>query len=188
MGCWFPIKDWSDSHSYCSVPAPTIVVRSTAASPLLNFRPVDTVEIIRLLSCIPAMHCQLNPVTTWLVKHIAVVLAPVLSSMCNMSCDQILINTNMSPTAEKPSLDVVIPRDLLHLSAVLDTVDNEILLKVLYDRFLVNDIWLSWFRSYLTDSTQLISVKWCSVRTKCGRVSHRDLFLDQVKSIFILKM
>ena len=48
----------------------------------------------------------------------------------------------------------VVPLVLLDLSAAFDTVDHDILLEVLQNRFLVNDIPLSWFRSYLTDRTQ----------------------------------
>ena len=47
---------------------------------------------------------------------------------------------------------------LLDLSAAFDTVDHEILLEVLHKRFLLDDIPLSWFRSYLTGRTQSISV------------------------------
>jgi hypothetical protein len=52
----------------------------------------------------------------------------------------------------------VVPLVLLDLSAAFDTVDHEILLEVLHKRFLVDDIPLSWFRSYLTGRTQSISV------------------------------
>ena len=39
-----------------SAPTPTIVVRSTAATPLSSFRSVDAVEIIRLSSRTPVNH------------------------------------------------------------------------------------------------------------------------------------
>jgi hypothetical protein len=52
----------------------------------------------------------------------------------------------------------VVPLVLLDLSAAFDTVDHDILLEVLQNRFSVNDIALSWFRSYLTDRTQSINV------------------------------
>jgi len=38
-----------------------------------------------LLSRTPSKHCQLDPVPTWLIKHVAVILAPFLSLMCNTS-------------------------------------------------------------------------------------------------------
>ena len=57
-----------------SAPVPTYVVRSTVATSLSSFKPVDTVEIIRPLSRTPGKHCQLNPVPTWLIKRVAVVL------------------------------------------------------------------------------------------------------------------
>lgn len=52
----------------------------------------------------------------------------------------------------------VVPLVLLDLSAAFDTVDHEILLEVLHNRFSVSDIPLSWFQSYLTGRTQSISV------------------------------
>jgi len=47
---------------------------------------------------------------------------------------------------------------LLDLSVEFDTVDHGILLEVLHNRFSVNDMRISWFRSYLTDRTRSISV------------------------------
>ena len=48
---------------------------------------------------------------------------------------------------------------LLDLRAAFDTVDHKItLLEVINNRFLVDDIPLSWFRSYLTGRTQSIIV------------------------------
>ena len=66
-------------------PAPTIDVRSASITLLSNFKPVDASEIARLLSRTPAKQCHLDPIPTWLVKCAAVVLAPVLSLMCNAS-------------------------------------------------------------------------------------------------------
>ena len=43
---------------------------------------------------------------------------------------------------------------LLELSAVFDTMDHNILLSVLHDRFGVIDVALDWFVSYLSDRTQ----------------------------------
>jgi len=45
----------------------------------------------------------------------------------------------------------LVPLVLLDLCAAIDTVDHDILLEVLQNCFLINDIPLSWFHSYLTD-------------------------------------
>ena len=218
--------------STASAPSPIINARSADAAPLSSFRVVDATEIKCLLSRIPAKHCLLDPVPTWLVKRVATELAPVLSRMCNASLRSGIFPDShkdavVFPRLKKPSLDPddvnsyrpisnlsfvsklvervvasrytdhaeqnklfpvkqsayrrhhstesavlsvmndvirniddgkVVPLVLLDLSAAFDTVDHEILLEVLHKCFLVDDIPLSWFRSYLTGRTQSISV------------------------------
>ena len=48
---------------------------------------------------------------------------------------------------------------LLDLSAAFDTVDHQLLLSVLANRFSVDSNALSWFESYLTDRTQTFTYK-----------------------------
>ena len=54
------------------------------------------------------------------------------------------------------------------LSAAFDTVDHEILLKILNSIFSICGTALNWFRSYLTNRTQvvLITVSWAQVWLK----------------------
>jgi hypothetical protein len=229
--------------STASAPAPTIDLRSTSATPLSTFTPADAAEIERLLSRAPAKHCHLDPAPTWLIKRTAVVLAPVLSMICNASLRSGNFpdshkHAAIFPRLKKPSLDPdnlnsyrpisnlsfvsklvervaacrfidhaeqnklfpvkqsayrrhhstesavvsvmndiirsiddgkVVPLVLLDLSAAFDTVDHDILLEVLQNRFLVNDVTLSWFHSYLTGRTQSVNVN--GLQSACSAVA-----------------
>ena len=60
---------------------------------------------------------------------------------------------------------------LLYLSAAFDTVDYEILLKRLNSKFSICGTALNWFRSYLTNRTQVVLInekKSQSCELKCG--------------------
>jgi len=91
-----------------NAPSPLVIHRSVA--PLDTFTPVTVEEIIRLLARLPAKHCVLDPVPTWLVKRAADVLAPILTVMCNASLQsgylpRIQKHAIVSPRLKKPSLD-----------------------------------------------------------------------------------
>ena len=45
---------------------------------------------------------------------------------------------------------------MLDLTSAFDTVDHQILLDVLYQRFAVNDLALDWFRSYLSNRSYTV--------------------------------
>jgi len=62
----------------------------------------------------------------------------------------------------------VVPLVLIDLTAAFDTVDHEILLEVLQNRFSINDIPLSWFHSYLTDRTLSIIIN--GLQSVCSAV------------------
>ena len=57
--------------------ANSAVVVHRSSKKLCNFQPVTVEEIIRLVTKAPTKHCQLDPIPTWLLKQIAVLLAPV---------------------------------------------------------------------------------------------------------------
>ena len=46
-----------------------------------------------------------------------------------------------------------------HLSTAFDTVDHDILLRVLEKRFVVQDACLEWFRSYLISRNCMVKIK-----------------------------
>jgi len=67
-------------------------------------------QLVHLLSRTPAKHRHLDLVPTWLVKHAVVVLAPVLSLMCNASLRSGMFpnlhkHAVVFPRLKKPSLD-----------------------------------------------------------------------------------
>jgi len=63
----------------------------------------------------------------------------------------------------------VVPLVVLDLSAAFDTVDHDILLEVLQNRFLINDIPPLCFHSYLTDWTLSINVN--GLQSTCSAVA-----------------
>jgi len=84
----------------------------------------------------------------------------------------------------------VVPLVPLDLSAAFDTVDYYIPLEVLQNRFLINDIPLSWFDSYLTDRTQSINVN--GFQSVCRGVVcstyHKEAFSEQSNLFATLRM
>jgi len=124
----FSLKIDNICASTAIAPSPTIDVRSASTTPLSNFRPVDAVEIVRLLSSIPVKHCHLDPVPTWLVKRAAVVLAPVLSLMCH--CDPECFLTYTQTCRCLPAVEEAVTRrrrsyrPISNLSFVLKLVER----------------------------------------------------------------
>ena len=73
---------------------------------------------------------------------------------------------------------------LLDLSAAFDTIDHDILLNILENRFAVSGVALNWLRSYLTNRTQTIEIGAPLWRGQVsmshwGQVFHKVLFLVQ---------
>lgn len=96
--------------------APAPIINTRHAASLSSFAPVTVDEITRLLSRMPAKHCQLDPVPSWLVKRAADVLAPVFVVMCNAS-----MCSGKFPDSQKHA--VVFPR-LKKSTLVADDVNS----------------------------------------------------------------
>ena len=75
---------------------------------------------------------------------------------------------------------------LLDLSAAFDTVDHDILLHCLHHVFGIQDKALSWFKSYLTNSFQMVSIRdTISDPVELCYGVPQDLFLDLFLSFSI---
>ena len=81
---FFPSKVDKIRASTSSAPPP-VIKKELVTTPFSSFEPISVDEVARLLSRLPAKHCSLDPVPTWLVKRASDVLAPVLSEICNAS-------------------------------------------------------------------------------------------------------
>ena len=93
---------------------------STAAKPeiqprastncLSSFKPVTPEEICQLLKSVPAKHCSLDPVPTWLIKRLVDDITPIITNLCNRSIQSCHLPTSQKtavvhPRVKKPTLD-----------------------------------------------------------------------------------
>ena len=81
---------------------------------LLDFRPVTSEEILKIVGASPAKHCRLDPAPTWLIKRLVPDLAGTITKMCNMSLEEgsfpnMLKATIVRPRLKKTNLD---PEDM----------------------------------------------------------------------------
>jgi len=109
IASYFISKIESIRQSTDAASRPTILARATVA--LDNFDPVTVQEVQKLLATVSAKQCALDPVPTWLIKQCANVLAPVITSMANMSLSAAVFPSNqkhaiIKPILKKPDLDV----------------------------------------------------------------------------------
>lgn len=70
----------------------------------------STDEVFRILRTVPAKHCLLDPVLTWLVKKLAEDIIPVICHLCNISleCCRLPDDQKLAvvrPRLKKPTLD-----------------------------------------------------------------------------------
>jgi len=100
-------------HSTSSAPPPVISSRS-ATTQLETFSPVSSAEVGNLLKRSANKQCPSDPIPTWLLKRVSVVLSPVIAAMCNTSIQHQTFpashkNAIVHPLLKKSTLD---PNDL----------------------------------------------------------------------------
>ena len=94
--------------STASADPPAIDMR--VVQPLSHFEPATVEEIIMLLKHTPPKSCELGPIPTWLLRHLAVYIAPTICRLCNLSMDSGIFPTQLKqarvlPLLKKPTLD-----------------------------------------------------------------------------------
>ena len=94
-------------QSTVSAASPVIANRSAAD---LTFTKVSEKEVHDLVSRLPAKHCILDPVPTWLLKKTVHIVTPLLYRMCNSSLESgqfpaVCKKAVVYPRLKKPSLD-----------------------------------------------------------------------------------
>jgi len=72
--------------------------------PLSSLSPVTVQEVIKLLGRLPAKHCSLDPVPTWLVKRLTEHIAPVISQLCNASLQSCSLPASQKHAVVQPRL------------------------------------------------------------------------------------
>ena len=75
-----------------------------ATAPLSSLSPVTVQEVIKLLGKLPAKHCSLDPVPTWLVKRLTEHIAPVICQLCNASLQSCSLPASQKHAVVQPRL------------------------------------------------------------------------------------
>ena len=161
----FTMKVDNIRSSTAGAPPPVITSR-TVSEPLASFEPVTADEVRRSLGRVPAKHCILDPVPTWLLKRVDGIIAPVIARMCNASFEQCSLPVKQKmavtrPLLKKSSLD---PNDLnsyrpiSNLSFVSKMVERMVdsRLIVYTDRFDLIPVHQSAYRRYHSTETALV--------------------------------
>jgi len=78
--------------------------------PLSDFRPATVAEVTAIMKKSPAKQCSADPMPTWLLKDLSVVIALIITAMCNASISQGKFQSAhksaiVRPRLKKPSLD-----------------------------------------------------------------------------------
>ena len=64
-----------------NAPPPVIAIRQSTM--LADLAPVSAEEAARLIKSAPNMHCQLDPIPTWILKKSPERFAPLFAALCN---------------------------------------------------------------------------------------------------------
>ena len=91
--------------------APPPPITSKSSSELQAFTGTSVNELCHLIADAPNKQCELDPITTWLLKECSTDLAPFLmdmfnKSLCSGEVSMALKTTIVTPILKKPNLDV----------------------------------------------------------------------------------
>ena len=124
-----------DTNRATTATAPAPTIEHGQVPSLANFNNVTVEEVSQIPRKIPNKQCELDPTSTWLVRNLCDVLAPIITSMANGSFTQGSFPDShkhavFRPRIKKPSLDpldIKSYRPISNMSLVSKTVERLVL-------------------------------------------------------------
>ena len=160
---------------------PSVIV-TCQVPPLRCFKLAIVPEILRLLKKVPAKSCELDPVSSWLLKKLALCIAPTICHLCNLSLKSGIFpaqlkHVRVRPLLKKSTMDPDDPysyrpiSNLLYLSNLIEHVVANRFCEHL-TTFNLLPAQQSTYRSFHSTETALLSVHNDLVRSvDSGKVS-----------------